>query len=76
MVGDWAAANDAELACVPTNASWMNLIETQFQASRYFTLDGTDHHSHEEQNPMIRRYTAVAGDGLPELSIEMRWWAR
>jgi hypothetical protein len=23
---------------------------------RYLTLDGTDHHSREEQNPMIRRY--------------------
>jgi len=23
---------------------------------RYFTLDGTDHRSHEEQNSMIRRY--------------------
>jgi hypothetical protein len=25
---------------------------------RYFTLDGTDHRSHEEQNSMIRRYIA------------------
>ena len=42
----------------PTNASWMNRIEAQFQALRYFTLDGTDHRSHEEQNSMIRRYIA------------------
>ena len=28
----------------------------QFQALRYFALDGTDHRSHEEQNSMIRRY--------------------
>ena len=55
-VGDWAAANNVELAYVPTNASWMNRIEAQFQALRYFTLDGTDHRSHEEQNSMIRRY--------------------
>ena len=34
----------------------MNRIEGQFQALRYFTLDGTDHRSHEEQNSMIRRY--------------------
>jgi len=27
----------------PTNASWLNRIEAQFQALRYFTLDGTDH---------------------------------
>ena len=55
-VGDWAAANNVELAYVPTNASWLNRIEAQFQALRYFTLDGTDHRSHAEQNSMIRRY--------------------
>jgi transposase len=55
-VGDWAEANNVELAYVPTNASWLNRIEAQFQAMRYFTLDGTDHRSHEEQNSMIRRY--------------------
>ena len=57
-VGDWAAANNVELAYVPTNASWLNRIEAQFQALRYFTLDGTDHQSHDEQNRMIRRYIA------------------
>jgi transposase len=55
-VGNWAKANNVELAYVPTNASWLNRIEAQFQALRYFTLDGTDHRSHEEQNSMIRRY--------------------
>jgi transposase len=57
-VGDWAEVNNVELAYVPTNASWLNRIEAQFQALRYFTLDGTDHRSHEEQNSMIRRYIA------------------
>jgi len=54
-VGDWAQENNVELAHVPTNASWLNRIESQFAALRY-TLDGTDHRSHEEQNSMIRRY--------------------
>jgi len=57
-VGDWAEANNVELAYVPTNASWLNRIECQFTALRYFTLDGTDHRSHDEQNSMIRRYIA------------------
>jgi len=57
-VGDWAAANKVELAYVPTNASWLNRIECQFTALRYFALDGTDHRSHDEQNSMIRRYIA------------------
>jgi transposase len=55
-VAEWAAANNVELAYTPTNASWLNRIEAQFQALRYFTLDGTDHTSHREQASMIRRY--------------------
>jgi len=55
-VGDWAAANNVELAYVPTNASFLNRIECHFTALRYFALNGTDHQSHEEQASMIRRY--------------------
>jgi len=57
-VGEWAVANNVELAYVPTNASFLNRIECQFTALRYFALDGTDHRSHEDQNSMIRRYIA------------------
>jgi hypothetical protein len=57
-VGRWAAANNVELAYTPTNASWLNRIEAQFQALGYFTLDGTDHASHAHQASMIRRYIA------------------
>ena len=55
-VGDWAAANNVELAYTPTNSSWLNRIEAQFTALRYFALDGTHHASHKEQGSMIRRY--------------------
>jgi hypothetical protein len=34
---------------VRIHANRMNLMEGQFQALRYFTLDDTDHHSHGEQ---------------------------
>ena len=57
-VGEWAAANNVELAYVPFYASWLNRIEAQFTALRYFALDGTDHPSHQEQCRMIRRYIA------------------
>ena len=57
-VGDWAAANNVELAYVPFCGSWRNRIEAQFTALRYFALDGTDHHSHAEQASVIRRYIA------------------
>ena len=55
-VGQWAAANNAEIAYTPTNSSWLNRIEAQFTALRYFALDGTDHATHEQQASMIRRY--------------------
>ncbi|WP_225858577.1 IS630 family transposase [Rhodococcus wratislaviensis] len=55
-VADWAEANNVEIAYTPTNSSWLNRIEAQFTALRYFALDGTDHGSHREQASMIRRY--------------------
>jgi transposase len=55
-VGAWAAANNVEIAYTPSNASWLNRIEAQFTALRYFALDGTDHASHQQQASMIRRY--------------------
>jgi transposase len=55
-VGDWATANNVELAYVPFYGSWLNRIEPQFTALRYFALDGTDHPTHHEQASMIRRY--------------------
>jgi transposase len=54
--GARAAANNAEIAYTPSNSSWMNRIEAQFTALRYFALDGTGHASHKEQASMIRRY--------------------
>ena len=55
-VGAWATANNVEIAYTPTNSSWLNRVEAQFTALRYFALDGTDHASHKEQASMIRRY--------------------
>ena len=57
-VGEWAEANNVELAYTPHYASWLNRIEAQFTALRYFCLDGTDHESHEAQAFLIRRYIA------------------
>lgn len=54
----WAAANNVELAYTPYYASWLNLIEAQFRALRYFTLAGTDHPDHATQARLIRRYIA------------------
>src|SRR3954451_7476787 len=54
----WAAANNVELAYTPFYASWLNRIEAQFRALRYFTLAGTDHPDHATQARLIRRYIA------------------
>ena len=55
-VHTWAATNEVELVFLPTYGSWLNWIESEFAALRYFTLDGTDHRSHNEQNAAIRAY--------------------
>jgi transposase len=57
-IAAWTAEHNIELAFVPFYASWLNRIEAQFQALRYFTLDGTDHPDHATQARMIRRYIA------------------
>ncbi len=57
-VGRWAVANNVEISYTPFYSSWLNRIEPQFTALRYFTLDGTDHATHREQASMIRRYIA------------------
>jgi transposase len=57
-VGTWAQANNVEIAYTPFYCSWLNRIEPQFTALRYFALDGTDHATHREQARMIRRYIA------------------
>ena len=58
QVRAWAAANNIELAYTPFYASWLNRIEAQFRALRYFTLAGTDHPDHATQARLIRRYIA------------------
>ncbi|HSH60279.1 MAG TPA: hypothetical protein VK988_11700 [Acidimicrobiales bacterium] len=51
-------------AYVPFYASWLNRIEAQFTALRYFALDGTDHESHRAQARMIGA-TSPGGTATP-----------
>ncbi|MGW0964270.1 transposase [Streptomyces gelaticus] len=55
-VRSWVTANDVELVFLPTYGSWLNWIESEFAALRYFALNGTDHGSHGEQNATIGAY--------------------
>ncbi|ALG06405.1 transcriptional regulator [Kibdelosporangium phytohabitans] len=52
----WCADHDIELVFTPSNASWLNWIECEFTALRYFTLDGSDYPSHTAQESAIARY--------------------
>jgi hypothetical protein len=38
-VRSWTADNDIELVFLPTYASWLNWIESEFAALRYFALN-------------------------------------
>jgi len=55
-VTGWAAVHDVDLVFLPTYSSWLNWIEPEFAALRYFTLNGTDHRTHAEQGDAIARY--------------------
>lgn len=55
-VRDWAAASNVEMVFLPTYSSWLNWIESEFAALRYFALNGTDHRSHNEQDAAIGAY--------------------
>lgn len=55
-VRTWAADHDVELVFLPTYGSWLNWIESEFAALRYFALNGTDHRTHHEQNAAIAAY--------------------
>jgi transposase len=55
-VRTWCAANGIELVYTPTKASWLNWIECEFTAIRYFTLDGSDYPSHAAQEAAIAGY--------------------
>lgn len=55
-VREWCAVNQVELVFLPTYSSWLNRIECEFAALRYFALNGTDHRSHSEQDDAIADY--------------------
>lgn len=68
-VRDWAADYDVELVFLPTYSSWLNWIEAEFAALRYFALNGTDHLTHAGPSPtqdrLPHRLTHPHLDPLP-----------
>jgi transposase len=62
-VVDWCDLNQVELVFTPSNASWLNWIECEFTALRYFTLDGSDYPSHTAQENAIAGYVCWRNKG-------------
>jgi transposase len=53
---DYAARHKIKFYWTPTNASWLNRIESHFTALRKFALDNTDYRSHQQQQEGIEHY--------------------
>jgi len=65
----WVRTHNVKLYFVPTNASWLNRIESQFTAMRKFALNDSDYHSHQEQQDAIESYLAWR-NGHREIAVE------
>jgi hypothetical protein len=55
-VREWAAAHDIRFSWTPTQASWLNRIESHFTALKKFALETSDFRSHEAQQHAIQDY--------------------
>jgi transposase len=66
---DWAKEHNVRFYFTPTNASWLNRIESQFTALKKFALDNSDYRSHEEQQEAIESYVAYR-NGRREIAVE------
>jgi transposase len=55
-VQDYAATHNIRFYWTPTEASWLNRIESHLTALRKFALSDTDYRRHEEQQEAIESY--------------------
>lgn len=56
QVRDWCTEHQVDLVFTPSNASWLNWVESEFQALRYFTLNSSDYPSHDAQEKAMSGY--------------------
>lgn len=66
---EWAKKHHVKFYFTPTNASWLNRIESQFTALKKFALENSDYQNHEEQQAAIESYLAWRNDRR-EIAIE------
>jgi len=65
----WAKRHRVKFYWTPTNASWLNRIESQFTAMKAFALENSDYQTHEEQQEAIESYLDWR-NGRREIAIE------
>jgi transposase len=68
-VHTWARRNRIKFYFTPSNASWLNRIESQFTALRKFALDNSDFQTHQQQQDSIKSYLKWR-NGLRKIAIE------
>lgn len=68
-VQTWAKQHNINFYFTPTNASWLNRIESQFTALKKFSLENSDYRSHEDLQKAIESYLAWR-NGRREIAIE------
>lgn len=54
----WARRNRVSLVYTPTDASWLNPVESIFTGIHYFVFDNSDFADHTEINLALRRYVS------------------
>ena len=57
-VVQWARHHNVSLVYTPTDASWLNPIESVFTGVHYFVIDNSDFADHAEINLAMRRYVS------------------
>jgi len=65
----WAKQHHVKFYFTPTNASWLNRIESQFTALKKFALENSDYTSHEEMQNAIESYLDWR-NGRRQIAIE------
>jgi transposase len=73
QVTSWAAGHDVELVFLPIYSSWLNWIEPEFAALRYFALNGTDHRTRAEQGDAIARYLLAQCPRQAQTRLRLRF---
>ena len=77
QVRDWAAAHQVRFYFTPTDASWLNRIESHFTALKKFALETSDFRTHQEQQESIEDYLSWRnGQGVLSMTSWRAWKRR